>query len=399
MKELSRIHSAVQASATLAVNSKFKQMKAEGIPVVGFGAGEPDFDTPDHIKDAAIRAIREGKTKYTPTSGTITLRKAISFRMKEDLDIDFEYDSIVVSNGAKACLYAAMMALLDPGDEIILPAPYWVSYAEMIRMCGGVPVIVNTTEAQSFKITPRQLEDAVTDRTKAIIINNPSNPTGMIYNAAELRALADVCLKNDLYIIADEIYYRLCYDGKTFTSIASLGEDVREHCIVINGVSKSYSMTGWRCGFAACGDKRVTTVMANCLSHAMGCIGAMNQEAMQEALLGPQDSVDEMRKVFEERRDYIVERMNSIEGVSCLKPDGAFYAMMNIEKLIGRDLGGRTIRDADDFSMAFLEKGLVAVVSCCAFGAPNYVRWTYATSMETIREGLDRLEKFLKDPG
>ncbi len=397
MKELSVIHSAVQPSATLAVNSKFKQMKADGIPVVGFGAGEPDFDTPDHIKEAAIQAIREGQTKYTPTPGTIQVRKAIAYRMKEDLGIDFDYDAIVVSNGAKACLYATMFTLLNPGDEVILPAPYWVSYAEMITMNRGVPVIVQATEAQDFKITPQQLENAITDKTKALVLNNPSNPTGMIYTREELQALADICVKHDLYIIADEIYYRLCYDGKEFVSVASLGEEVRQHCIVINGVSKSYSMTGWRCGFAACGDKRVAKVMTNCLSHAMGNIGAMNQAAMAEAMLGPQDSVDEMRKVFEERRNYLVERMNTIEGVSCLKPNGAFYVMMNIEKLIGRTMAGRVIRDANDFAMAFLEGGLVAVVSCCAFGAPNFVRWTYATSLENIREGLDRLEKFLKE--
>ncbi len=397
MKELSVIHSAVQPSATLAVNSKFKQMKADGIPVVGFGAGEPDFDTPDHIKEAAIQAIREGQTKYTPTPGTIQVRKAIAYRMKEDLGIDFDYDAIVVSNGAKACLYATMFTLLNPGDEVILPAPYWVSYAEMITMNRGVPVIVPATEAQDFKITPQQLANAITAKTKALVLNNPSNPTGMIYTREELQALADICVKHDLYIIADEIYYRLCYDGKEFVSVASLGEEVRQHCIVINGVSKSYSMTGWRCGFAACGDKRVAKVMTNCLSHAMGNIGAMNQAAMAEAMLGPQDSVDEMRKVFEERRNYLVERMNTIEGVSCLKPNGAFYVMMNIEKLIGRTMAGRVIRDANDFAMAFLEGGLVAVVSCCAFGAPNFVRWTYATSLENIREGLDRLEKFLKE--
>ena len=397
MKELSAIHSAVQPSATLAVNSKFKQMKADGIPVVGFGAGEPDFDTPDHIKEAAIQAIREGQTKYTPTPGTVEVRKAIAYRMKEDLGIEFDYDAIVVSNGAKACLYATMFTLLNPGDEVIVPAPFWVSYSEMIAMNRGVPVIVHATEAQDFKITPQQLEDAITDKTKALILNNPSNPTGMIYTKEELKALADVCVKHDLYIIADEIYYRLCYDGMEFVSVASLGEEIRQHCIVINGVSKSYSMTGWRCGFAACGDKRVAKVMTNCLSHAMGNIGAMNQAAMAEAMLGPQDSVDEMRKVFEERRNYLVERMNAIEGVSCLKPNGAFYVMMNIEKLIGRTMAGRVIRDADDFAMAFLEGGLVAVVSCCAFGAPSFVRWTYATSMETIQEGLDRLEKFLKE--
>ena len=396
MKELSRVFSQVQASSTLAVDAKYKQMKADGIPVVGFGAGEPDFDTPDHIKEAAIQAIRDGKTKYTPTAGTPSLRKAVAARLKADLGVEFDWDAIVVSSGAKHCLYAVMFTLLNPGDEVILPAPYWVSYAEQIRMTGGVPVIVDAPESQRFKITPSQLEKAVTDKTKALILNNPSNPTGMIYSRQELKALADVCVKHDLYIIADEIYYSLCYDGIPFTSVAALGDDIKAHCIVINGVSKAYSMTGWRCGYAACGDKRIAKIMSNCLSHSTGCIGAMNQAGMEEALKGPQESVAAMCKVFEERRNYLVGRMNAIDGVSCIKPEGAFYVMMNIEKLIGRTLGGKVIRDADDFSMAFLEKGLVAVVSCCGFGAPNFVRWTYATSLENIREGLDRLEKFLR---
>lgn len=397
MKELSKINSRVQASSTLAVDARYKQMKADGIPVVGFGAGEPDFDTPDHIKQAGIKAILDNQTRYTPTAGTTPLRKAVSARLKEDLGVEFPWDCIVVSSGAKHCLYAVMYTLLDPGDGVILPAPYWVSYAEQIRMTGGVPVIVDAPESQNFKISPAQLEAAITPRTKALVLNNPSNPTGMIYSREELQGLADVCVRHDLYIISDEIYYTLCYDGKPFTSMAALGEEVRKRCILINGVSKAYAMTGWRCGYAACGDKRVATVMSNCLSHSTGSIGAMNQAAMLEALTGPQDSVEEMRRVFQERRDYLVSRLNQIEGVSCIRPEGAFYVMMNLEKLVGRTLGGRVIRDADDFSMVFLEKGLVAVVSCCGFGAPNFVRWSYAVSMDTIREGLDRLERFLKE--
>jgi len=395
MKELSRIYSAVAPSATLAVDSKYKQMKAEGIPVVGFGAGEPDFDTPDFIKMAGIKAIVDGQTKYTSAAGTTDVRQAVAYRLKEDFNVDYDWSSIVVSSGAKACLHSLFATLFDPGDEVILPAPYWVSYAEQIRMVGAVPVVVFAPEEQHFKINARQLEAAITEKTKAFVINNPSNPTGMIYSREELSALAEVCVRHDLYIVSDEIYYRLCYDGKEFVSMASLGEDVKEHCILINGVSKSYAMTGWRCGYAACGDKRVAKVMANALSHSIGSIGTMNQAAMAAALRGPQDSVEVMRKVFEERRNYMVSRINSIDGVSCLMPDGAFYVMMNIEKLIGRTLGGRLIQTASDFSMAFLEKGLVAVVACDAFGIDHYVRWTYATSMENIKEGLDRLEKFL----
>ena len=397
MKEISKVYSAVAPSATMAVDNKFKEMKAAGIPVVGFGAGEPDFDTPAHIGQAGVRAIVTGQTKYTPAAGTNDVRQAVSYRLKEDLGVDIDWSSIIVSSGAKACLFATFSTLLNPGDEVIVPAPYWVSYTEQIKMVGGVPVIVFAGEDQSFKITPQQLEAAITDKTKAIILNNPSNPTGMIYSKEELKALADVCMKYDLYIVADEIYYHLCYGGKKFVSVASLSEEIKEHCILINGVSKSYAMTGWRCGYAACGDKRIAKVMSNALSQSMGGIGTMNQIAMAEALRGPQESVEAMRKVFEERRNYMVARMNSIDGVSCLMPDGAFYVMMNIEKLIGRTLGGRVINNADDFSMAFLEKGLVAVVSCNSFGISNFIRWTYATSMENIKEGLDRLEKFLRE--
>ena len=396
MKELSKVYSAIEPSATMAVDSKFKQMKADGIPVVGFGAGEPDFDTPDFIKQAAIDAIRNGQTKYTPAAGTNDVRQAVTYRIKEDFGVDYDWSSVIVSSGAKACLFAVFSVLLNPGDEVILPAPYWVSYSAQIKMCGGVPVTVFAPESQSFKITPAQLEAAITEKTKAFVINNPSNPTGMIYTREELLALAEICVRHDLYIVSDEIYYRLCYDGAEFVSVASLGEEIYKHTILINGVSKSYAMTGWRCGYAAFGDKSIAKIAANALSQSMGGIGTMNQAAMAAALRGPQDSVEAMRQVFEDRRDYMVSRINAIDGVSCLKPNGAFYVMMNIEEQIGRILGGREIRTASDFSMAFLEKGLVAVVACDAFGIDNFIRWTYATSKENIKEGLDRLEKFLK---
>ncbi len=396
MKELSKVYSAVAPSATMAVDAKYKQMKADGLPVVGFGAGEPDFDTPDYIKAAGIAAIENGQTKYTPAAGTNAVRQAVAYRIKEDTGVDFDWTNIVVSSGAKACLYTAFTVLLNPGDEVIIPAPYWVSFTEQIKMAGGVPVVLETGEEQRFKITAEQLAAAVTEKTKAIVLNNPSNPTGMIYGREELAAIADVCVKNDLYIVADEIYCKLVYDGFEFTSVASLGEEVKKRCILINGASKSYAMTGWRCGYAACGDKKVARTMANVLSHSIGGIGTMNQAAMTAALRGPQDSVEAMRKVFEERRNYMVSRMNAMDGVSCLMPNGAFYVMMNISRLIGRTLGGRVINSADDFAMAFLESGLVAVVSCDSFGISNFIRWTYASSMESIKEGMDRLEKFLQ---
>ena len=396
MKPLSSIASAVKASTTLAIDAKAKQMKADGLDVVGFGTGEPDFDTPENIKEAGIRAIQEGKTKYTPAAGIIPLRKAIAASLKRDLDLDYDYTQIVVASGAKHNVFAALSVLVEPGagDEVILPAPYWVSYDEMIRMVGGVSVIINAPESQNFKLTPEQLEKAITPKTKALILNNPSNPTGMLYNREELIALTDICVKHDLYIISDEIYFKLLYDGRTFTSVASLGDAVKERTILINGVSKSYAMTGWRIGYAAA-PAPIAKVMSNFLSHSTGAPSTISQWAAVEAYDGPQDTVESMRVVFEERRNYIAQRMNEIPGVSCINPEGAFYVMMNIEQLKGKTIAGVKIKDSDDFAMAFLEKELVAVVPCSGFGNPDFVRWTYATSMENIKEGLNRLEHFL----
>jgi len=395
MKEISRIAAAVQASTTLKVDALFKQMKADGIDVVGFGAGEPDFDTPDNIKEAAHKAIRDGQTKYTPSSGTPALRQAIADRLLADCGISYTAGQIVVASGAKHNIYVALQALINPGDEVILPAPFWVTYAEAIRMAGGVPVIISAPEASDFKITKEQLEAAITDKTKLFILNNPSNPTGMLYSADELRALADICVKNDLYIMSDEVYYRFLYDGRKFTSVAEFGDDVKERTIIVNGVSKTYAMTGWRIGYTA-SNAKLAEVMGNYLSHSTSSPSTISQIAATEALKGPQDSVSAMRDVFEQRRNFIVDRINSIEGVSCRKPDGAFYVMLNIEKLIGRTLGGKVINNSDDFSLAFLESGLVAAVSCSGFGCENFLRLTYAASMETIKEGMDRLERFVK---
>ena len=394
MKELSRIAQAVQASTTMAIDSLFKQMKADGVDVIGFGAGEPDFNTPDAIKQAGMDAITNNDTRYTPAVGTLELRKAICGRVKADFDLDYTPGQVVVSSGAKHIVYLALRALINPGDEVILPAPYWVSYLELIRIMGGVPVVVSASEAEDFKITPEKLSAAITPKTKALLLNNPSNPTGMVYSREELEALAQVCVDHDLYIIADEIYYCLMYDGKPFTSVASLSPEVKERTIVINGVSKAYAMTGWRIGYGCAADP-IAKVMANYVSHSTGSPVAISQKAAAVALAGPQDEVETMRQAFEQRRNYIVERMNRIPGVSCIKPQGAFYVMMNLEKLLGKTIGGVTITDDNVFADAFLKQGLVAVVPGAGFGAPNFVRWSYATSMENIKEGLDRLEKFL----
>lgn len=394
MKAISKIAAAVSPSATLAVNALAKKMRAEGKDVVGFGTGEPDFETPDRISYAGIRAICDGQTKYTPAAGIVPLRKAVCKRLKEDYDLDYDETQVVVASGAKHSVYLALAVLVDPGDEVILPAPYWVSYYEMIRLVGGVPVVVTAGEDQNFKITAEQLEAAITEKTKAVMINNPSNPTGAIYTKEELQALADVCVRHDLFIIADEIYDKLIYDGARFMSIPTLGEDVKAHTILINGVSKTYSMTGWRVGYAVA-EKPVASAMSSYASHSTGAPATMAQYAAQEALEGPQDEVEAMRKVFEERRNYLVSRMNAMDGVSCLTPNGAFYVMMNLEQLFGKTIDGEVIATADDFARLFLEKSMVAVVSCTAFGAPSFVRWSYATSMENIQKGMDRLEQFL----
>lgn len=394
MKAISKIAASVSPSATLAVNALAKKMRAEGKDVIGFGTGEPDFATPDRICYAGIRAICNGQTKYTPAAGTISLRKAICERLKADYNLAYDETQVVVASGAKHSVYLALAVLVDPGDEVILPAPYWVSYYEMIRLVGGTPVGVTAGEDQNFKITAEQLEAAITEKTKAVMINNPSNPTGAIYTKEELRALADVCVRHDLFIIADEIYDKLIYDGASFTSIPTLGEEIKAHTILINGVSKTYSMTGWRVGYAAA-EKPIASAMSSYASHSTGAPATMAQDAAQEALEGPQDEVETMRQVFEQRRNYLVSRMNSMDGVSCLVPNGAFYVMMNLEQLFGKTIDGELIETADDFARLFLEKSMVAVVSCTAFGAPSFVRWSYATSMENIQKGMDRLEQFL----
>lgn len=394
VKAVSKIAEGVHASTTLAVDSLAKQMKEDGYDVIRFGTGEPDFNTPDNINMAAIAAICDGKTKYTPAAGIPALRKAIAKQLQDDCGLSYDYTQIVVASGAKHSVYIALAAITNTGDEIIIPAPFWVSYYEMVKMTGGVPVIVTAGEESGFKVTASQIEAAITDKTKCLMLNNPSNPTGMIYSKDELKSIAEVCVKHDLYILADEIYYKLIYDGIEFTSIASLGDEVKERCLLINGVSKSYAMTGWRIGYCAA-NKQLAKIMSNYLSHSTGAPSTISQWAAVEAINGPQQSCEEMRKAFEERRDYIVQRMNSIPGVSCIKPNGAFYVMMNIEKLIGRTLGGKLITNDDDFAVAFLESAYVATVPCSGFGMKNFIRWSYAASMDNIKEALDRLEKFL----
>ena len=394
MKEISKIAADVQASTTLTVDALYKQMKAEGLDVIGFGAGEPDFDTPENIKEAAHKAIRNGHTKYTHSSGMPELRKSVAERLMADCGISYAPEQIVIASGAKHNVYVTLRTLVNSGDEVILPAPYWVTYAEIIKMVGGIPVIVSASEENDFKITKVQLEAAVSEKSKLFILNNPSNPTGMLYSEQELRDLAEVCVKHDLYIMSDEIYYNLVYDGRKFTSVAELGEDIKVRTVIINGVSKTYAMTGWRIGYSA-SNMRLAGIMGNYLSHSTSSPSTISQLAAIEALKGSQDSVAAMKKEFEKRRDYIVEHINSIEGLSCRKPEGAFYVMLNIEKQIGKTLGGKLINNSDDFSLSFLESGKVATVSCTGFGCDNFIRLTYASSIESIKEGMRRLEQFV----
>lgn len=396
VKPISKIASAIEPSATLAISALAKQMKADGIDVVSFGAGEPDFDTPDNIKAAGIAAINENKTRYTPAAGIMELRKAVCERMKADLGLDYEPTQVVVASGAKHSVYLAIMVCCDPGDEVVVAAPYWLSYAEMIRMAGAVPVEVRAQASANFKITAEQLEAAITPKTKMFMLNSPSNPTGMVYTREELEALAAVCEKHGLYVLADDIYYQLVYDGMEYTSIASVSPAMKEQCIIVNGVSKTYAMTGWRVGYTL-SNPQVAKAMSSYASHSTGAPATMAQWAAVEALTGDQSSVALMREQFQKRRDHLVERMNKVEGVSCIKPQGAFYVMMDMSGFVGKTMYGKVIESDLDFAALFLEKGLVAAVPGTPFAAPNYLRWSYATSMEQIDKGIDRLEKFIAE--
>ena len=394
--QFSKKFEAIAPSPTLAIDAKFKQMKADGLNVVGFGAGEPDFDTPDHIKQAAIDAIMSGKTKYTPASGTIALKQAICEKFERDNGLSYKPENIVVSNGAKHSLINVFGAILNPGDEVIIPAPFWVSYPEMVKYNDGVPVVIPTLEENDFKFSPKQFEEAITPKTRAIALNSPCNPTGMVYTEEELRAIADVAVAHNIYVVSDEIYEHLVYGGAKHVSIASFNDKIKELTIIINGVSKTYAMTGWRIGFTA-SDAKIAKLMGNVQSHTTSNPNSIAQEATIAALNGPKDELQKMIAEFDNRRKYMVERINNVKWVSCRAPQGAFYVMMNIEKLIGKTVCGKLIESADDFSEIFLSEQLVAVVSGVGFDAPAFVRWSYATSMENIKEGIDRLEKLLEN--
>lgn len=393
---LSKKTYSVKPSPTLAIDAKAKSLKASGVDVISFGVGEPDFDTPENIKEAAIKAIRSGFTKYTPVGGTDELKTAIIEKLKKDNGLIYEKNEIIVSCGAKHCLYNIAEALYDVGDEVILPAPYWVSYPDQIVLNGAVPVTVKTEEGNSFKIKPEILEAHLSKKTKALILNSPSNPTGLAYDRKSLEAIAEIAVKHDFYIISDEIYEKLIYDGFEHVSIASLGDEIKQRTLVVNGISKSYAMTGWRIGFAA-GPKDIINAMTNIQSQSTSNPTSISQKAAVEALTGTQDFILKMVSEFDKRRKYMVERLNNIKGVSCIKPVGAFYAFPNVSSYYGRSFKGNSIKSSMDLSAYLLDEAKVAVVPGAAFGDDRYIRLSYATSMENIQKGLDRIENALSN--
>nr|WP_304358305.1 pyridoxal phosphate-dependent aminotransferase [Clostridium paraputrificum] len=384
----------ITPSITLAITAKAKELKGAGVDVVSFGAGEPDFNTPKNIMDAAIKSMEEGKTKYTPTSGIIELREAICKKLKEDNNLSYNSNQIIVSTGAKQCLADAFMAILNLGDEVIVPIPYWVSYPELIKLADGVPVFVEGKEENDYKYTLESLNKVVNDNTKAIIINSPNNPTGTVYSIDELKEIAEFAQKHDLIIISDEIYEKLIYDGKKHVSVASLSEDAYNRTIVINGFSKSYAMTGWRLGYAA-GNAEVIKLMTSVQSHVTSNTNSIAQYAGVEALNGPKDEIEKMVKKFEERRNLMIDRIKSITGLSIIRPEGAFYVMINLENYLGKSINENVINNSVDFSRELLEHEKVAVIPGSAFGLDKYIRLSYATSEELILKGLDRIESFL----
>lgn len=389
---------AIAPSATLAMDTKAKTMQAKGKTVYSFAAGEPDFDTAEHIRNAMKDAMDMGMTRYTAVPGTFELKNAIIQRFQADSGLEYTRDEIIVSNGAKHSLYTAFQAILDPGDEVLVPTPCWVSYPEMVRMAGGVPVFVPGDEASAFVPTIADIAAKVTAKTKAFILTTPSNPNGCVWDKDILQALANLAVERDFYIISDEIYEKLIYDGLKHVSIATLGPKVKERTILINGVSKSYAMTGFRIGYAA-GPKDVIKAMSTYQSQATSAPNSAAQHAATVALTGDQACVEAMRQAFEERRDTIVELINQIPGVSCLKPSGAFYVMMNIKNLLGKSFEGNVINDCAAFADALLTSQQVVVVPGTAFMAPGYCRLSYAISMDNIREGMRRIAAFVKELG
>lgn len=389
MKLASRVQ-ALTPSSTLAITAKAKELRAQGLDVIGLGAGEPDFNTPQHIIEAAVRSMNEGQTKYTPSAGLPKLKEEIAAKLKRDHGLDYKASEIIVASGAKHALYTLFQAILDEGDEVIVPIPYWVSYPEQVKLAGGVPVYAEGKEENDFKLTKEQLEESITTKTKALIINSPSNPTGMIYTREELLAIGEVCLEHDILIVSDEIYEKLIYGNAKHISVAELSPELKQQTIVINGVSKSHSMTGWRIGYAA-GNEAIIKAMTNLASHSTSNPTTTAQFGAIAAYAGPQDDVEKMRKAFEERLNIIYDKLVAIPGVTCIKPQGAFYLFPNVKG--AAELSG--YNNVDGFVEALLEEALVAVVPGSGFGSDDNVRLSYATSLDQLEKGVERIHKFV----
>ena len=392
MVKLSSRVATLTPSSTLAITAKAKELKAQGIDVVGFGAGEPDFNTPKHIIDAAFQATMDGQTKYTPSAGLPRLKEAIINKLKNDQQLSYKPSEVIVCTGAKHALYTLFQAILDEGDEVIVPTPYWVSYPEQIKLAAGVPVYVEGKEENEFKITAKELEQAITNKTKAVILNSPSNPTGTLYTEEELKQIGDVCVKHNLLIVSDEIYEKLVYGDAKHLSIAQLSPALKELTVIINGVSKSHSMTGWRIGYA-CGNETIIQAMTNLASHSTSNPTTLSQYGAIAAYEGPQEPVEEMRQAFEERLNKIYARLIQIEGITCVKPKGAFYLFPNVKKaaqLTGFD-------SVDDWVKALLEEEKVAIVPGSGFGAPDNARLSYATSLDLLQQAIDRIAHFMEN--
>lgn len=375
----------VLGSTTLAITARANELKAQGVDVVSFAAGEPDFDTPDHIKEAAVKAINGGFTKYTPSSGTEELRTLICEKLKRDNGLDYKPGQIVVGCGAKHSIFNAVMVLCDAGEEVLIPAPYWVSYPEMVKIAGATPKYIQTTQAANFKITPAQLKAAITSRTKLLILNSPSNPTGSVYSRKELKAIADICVNHKIYVISDEIYEKLLYTNEPFVSIASLGKEIYDLTITVNGVSKAYSMTGWRIGYAA-GPADIMGYMKNLQDHSTSNPTSISQKAAVAALKAPEDSVKLMRDEFKVRRDLMMSLIDGIPGVSYIKPEGAFYLFCDFSKY----------GPCAEVAKRILNEVNVAVIPGDGFGAEGYLRLTFCTSQERIREGVRRIKEWIE---
>lgn len=394
---LSKKAQAVKPSSTLAITAKAKELMSKGIDVVGFGAGEPDFNTPENICEAAIKAIHDGFTKYTPAEGTLELRKAVCDKFLNFNKLSYEPSQIVVSNGGKHSLTNIFEALCNPGDEVIIPTPYWLSYPEIVKLADGIPVFVRGEKSNQYKVTAAQIEAACTEKTKALILNSPSNPSGMIYTREELEAIAEVAVRKDFYVVSDEMYENLIYEGEAI-SIASFNEEIYKRTITCSGVAKSYSMTGWRIGFTG-SSKEIAKLMGSVQSHQTSNPNSIAQKAALEAITGPQDSVAKMHAEFKSRRDFMVERLGQIMNISALKPQGAFYMFVDISKLLDKEYNGEKIGDVDKLAKILIEDYNVAVIPCADFGFADHIRLSYAISMEQIKKGLDRIEALIEKLG